>query len=146
LQAIFAILEYFPNQTFPEAGSLALTLVAIMLPLSSIWAAASVSDPAPVYSSSAMMTPAGYSTAPSGASKTFYKSNPSSTAGDSTMIGSAYDRKGSAAYADLGTLGPNAACKTAVGAAPGDREAAGYGDCVTVEKGFSVDATDKLRG
>lgn len=42
--AIFAILEWFPDQTFPEAGSLALTVVAIFLPLSSVWASMSVSD------------------------------------------------------------------------------------------------------
>lgn len=42
--AIFAVLEWFPTQTFPDAGSLALTVVAIFLPLSSVWASMSVSD------------------------------------------------------------------------------------------------------
>ena len=36
--AIFAILEWYPQNTFPEAGSLAITVVAIFLPLSSVWA------------------------------------------------------------------------------------------------------------
>ena len=48
MQAIFAILEYFPGTTFPEAGSLALTLVAIFLPLSSIWAAAAIDGASPI--------------------------------------------------------------------------------------------------
>ncbi len=48
MRAIFAILEYFPGTTFPEAGSLALTLVAIFLPLSSIWAAAAVDGASPI--------------------------------------------------------------------------------------------------
>jgi pheromone alpha factor receptor len=48
LQALFAILEYFPGTTFPEAGSLALTLVTIFLPLSSIWAAAAIDGASPI--------------------------------------------------------------------------------------------------
>ncbi|KAI9742168.1 MAG: hypothetical protein M1818_004068 [Claussenomyces sp. TS43310] len=48
IPSIFAILEYYPSNTFPEAGSLALTLVAIFLPLSSIWAAAAIDGASPV--------------------------------------------------------------------------------------------------
>jgi pheromone alpha factor receptor len=51
LSAIFAILEYFPQSTFPEAGTVALTLVAILLPLSSIWAAATPDGPSPIFRS-----------------------------------------------------------------------------------------------
>ena len=36
--AIFAILEYVSSENFPEAGTLALTMVALLLPLSSLWA------------------------------------------------------------------------------------------------------------
>lgn len=36
--AIFAILEYVAPDNFPEAGTLALTMVALLLPLSSLWA------------------------------------------------------------------------------------------------------------
>jgi len=48
IPSIFAILEYFPASTFPEAGSLALTLVAIFLPLSSVWASAAIEGSSPV--------------------------------------------------------------------------------------------------
>lgn len=37
--AIFAILEYVSESAFPEAGTLTLTVVALLLPLSSLWAA-----------------------------------------------------------------------------------------------------------
>jgi pheromone alpha factor receptor len=50
--AIFAILEYFPDDTFPEAGSLTLTLVAIFLPLSSVWASAAMDGCDPIAQSS----------------------------------------------------------------------------------------------
>lgn len=36
--AIFAVLEFVTPNVFPEAGTLALTLVALLLPLSSLWA------------------------------------------------------------------------------------------------------------
>ncbi|KAH8801708.1 fungal pheromone mating factor STE2 GPCR-domain-containing protein [Xylogone sp. PMI_703] len=39
IPSIFAILEYVAVDSFPEAGSLALTIVALLLPLSSLWAA-----------------------------------------------------------------------------------------------------------
>lgn len=42
--AIFAILEWYPQNTFPEAGSLAITVVAIFLPLSSVWASMNVAN------------------------------------------------------------------------------------------------------
>lgn len=48
--AIFAVLDYFPEDSFYEAGTLAICLVAIMLPLSSVWAAAAIDDEHPVRS------------------------------------------------------------------------------------------------
>ncbi|RDW62805.1 hypothetical protein BP5796_11107 [Coleophoma crateriformis] len=38
IPSIFAILEYVQTNAFPEAGSIALTTVALLLPLSAIWA------------------------------------------------------------------------------------------------------------
>ncbi|APA16152.1 hypothetical protein SS1G_10310 [Sclerotinia sclerotiorum 1980 UF-70] len=38
IPSIFAVLEYITPITFPEAGSIALTMVALLLPLSSLWA------------------------------------------------------------------------------------------------------------
>ncbi|QSZ33369.1 hypothetical protein DSL72_002957 [Monilinia vaccinii-corymbosi] len=38
IPSIFAVLEYLTPVTFPEAGTLALTMVAILLPISSLWA------------------------------------------------------------------------------------------------------------
>lgn len=40
--AIFAVLEYVTVHAFPEAGSLALTMVALLLPLSSLWASMAI--------------------------------------------------------------------------------------------------------
>ena len=42
--AIFAILEWYPQNTFPEAGSLAITVVATFLPLSSVWASMTIAS------------------------------------------------------------------------------------------------------
>ncbi|KAE9375299.1 hypothetical protein N431DRAFT_315264, partial [Stipitochalara longipes BDJ] len=38
IPSIFAVLEYTTINSFPEAGTLALTMVALLLPLSSLWA------------------------------------------------------------------------------------------------------------
>ncbi|KAF7874074.1 hypothetical protein EAF04_002746 [Stromatinia cepivora] len=38
IPSIFAVLEYITPVTFPEAGSIALTTVALLLPISSLWA------------------------------------------------------------------------------------------------------------
>ncbi|KAG4026068.1 hypothetical protein MFRU_045g00130 [Monilinia fructicola] len=38
IPSIFAILEYVTPVTFPEAGTIALTMVALLLPISSLWA------------------------------------------------------------------------------------------------------------
>ncbi|KFY04014.1 hypothetical protein O988_01053 [Pseudogymnoascus sp. VKM F-3808] len=48
IPSLFAILDYFPEQTFYEAGTLAICLVAILLPLSSVWAAAAIDGDEPV--------------------------------------------------------------------------------------------------
>ncbi|KFY37375.1 hypothetical protein V494_04777 [Pseudogymnoascus sp. VKM F-4513 (FW-928)] len=48
IPSFFAILDYFPQQTFYEAGTLAICLVAILLPLSSVWAAAAIDGDEPV--------------------------------------------------------------------------------------------------
>lgn len=42
--AIFAILEWCPQDTFPKAGSLTITVVAIFLPLSSVWASMTIAS------------------------------------------------------------------------------------------------------
>lgn len=42
--AVFAILEWYPQNTFPDAGSLAITVVAIFLPFSSIWASMTIAS------------------------------------------------------------------------------------------------------
>lgn len=41
-------MDYFPTQTFYESGTLAICLVAILLPLSSVWAAAAIDSDEPV--------------------------------------------------------------------------------------------------
>lgn len=41
----FAVLEYAAPDGFPAAGTLALTLVALLLPLSSLWASMVTTDP-----------------------------------------------------------------------------------------------------
>lgn len=46
--ALFTVLEYFPKETFYEAGTLAICLVAILLPLSSVWASAAIDGDEPV--------------------------------------------------------------------------------------------------
>lgn len=46
--ALFTVLENFPDETFYEAGTLAICLVAILLPLSSVWAAAAIDGDEPV--------------------------------------------------------------------------------------------------
>lgn len=42
--AILAILEWYPQNSFPDAGSLAITVVAIFLPLSSVWASMTIAN------------------------------------------------------------------------------------------------------
>jgi pheromone alpha factor receptor len=42
--AIFAVLEYVTVDNFPEAGSLVLTMVALLLPLSSLWASLAIDE------------------------------------------------------------------------------------------------------
>ncbi|TAQ88966.1 hypothetical protein B7494_g2706 [Chlorociboria aeruginascens] len=42
IPSIFAILEYVEDTIFPEAGTLALTMVALLLPLSSLWASMTI--------------------------------------------------------------------------------------------------------
>jgi pheromone alpha factor receptor len=92
-EATFAILEYFPSTTFPEAGSLALTLVAIFLPLSSIWAAAAVDGASPI----SQLRSNQYS-------GSTYSMGHSGRGG----LGSTFDRKGS-----LGPLTPSTVMTTA---------------------------------
>jgi pheromone alpha factor receptor len=131
--AIFAILQYFPDNTFPEAGSVAITLVAIFLPLSSIWAAASIDGDAPI---------SRWNYASNGS--TYYGTNHSTLYTDHTA--SAVDRKGS-----LGPLTPASAASHVehqpadafasvitkgrmIGDCPGDFDRMG----VRVDKSFSV--------
>ncbi|OBT89610.1 hypothetical protein VE02_01761 [Pseudogymnoascus sp. 03VT05] len=47
--SLFAILDYFPEQTFYEAGTVAICLVAVLLPLSSVWASAAIDGDEPVH-------------------------------------------------------------------------------------------------
>ncbi|ELR07441.1 hypothetical protein VC83_03123 [Pseudogymnoascus destructans] len=48
IPSLFTVLEFFPEETFYEAGTLAICLVAILLPLSSVWAAAAIDGDEPV--------------------------------------------------------------------------------------------------
>jgi pheromone alpha factor receptor len=41
---MFAALEYVNSTPFPEAGTLAMTMVALLLPLSSLWAGMAIDD------------------------------------------------------------------------------------------------------
>ncbi|KAH8589682.1 fungal pheromone mating factor STE2 GPCR-domain-containing protein [Bisporella sp. PMI_857] len=46
IPSIFAILEYITIDEFPEAGSLAITMVALLLPLSALWARMAIDNEA----------------------------------------------------------------------------------------------------
>ncbi|OBT64346.1 hypothetical protein VE03_05812 [Pseudogymnoascus sp. 23342-1-I1] len=48
IPSLFTVLEFFPDKTFYEAGTLAICLVAILLPLSSVWASAAIDGDEPV--------------------------------------------------------------------------------------------------
>ncbi|KFY25117.1 hypothetical protein V493_04832 [Pseudogymnoascus sp. VKM F-4281 (FW-2241)] len=48
IPSLFTVLEFFTHETFWEAGTLAICLVAILLPLSSVWASAAIDGDEPV--------------------------------------------------------------------------------------------------
>ncbi|KAF8858881.1 hypothetical protein BDZ45DRAFT_383268 [Acephala macrosclerotiorum] len=54
IPSIFACLEYVTPSGFPEAGSLAMTMVALLLPLSSLWASMVTTEPASSFNLSSL--------------------------------------------------------------------------------------------